>query len=390
MSEAEFERANLEDLDDIMDFVDFVFSHSDAPHDFMGLLPKLYRPGYFMEGIHYLAREKGKIKAAVGAYPMKMEFSAGPALPGRGIGMVSVHPRSRSKGYMKALMNMALEDMKNDGMVFSCLGGQRQRYEYFGYAPAGTNYHFSVQEPNITHTLGREWKSSLKIKIVNAGDKNILDSIMEMHEAKGIRFYRSRDRLFDILTSWNSILFALTEGEGFEGYFVFRPGPQDIVEINLRNPSRICEAIGLLLLYQKEKDNGDQVQVVAGSHEEEKVNLLSRFAESYRQGTAYQFNVLDFMRLVDPLMKFRAKQRVLAEGSFIVKIEGATYELSYRGGEAGINKSSSPSQLSLDPLEAVSFFFSPVSAIINPQIGENVFLQSLLPLPLFFERMDGI
>ena len=393
MSEVYFERAKLEDLDDIMDFSDFVFSHNSNPHDFMSLHPKLYKIENFMEGIHYLAREKGKIKAAAGAYPMKMEFSGGPSLPGRGIGMVCVHPRSRSKGYMKEIMNMALEDMKKDNMVFSCLGGQRQRYEYFNYSAAGANYYFFVQEANINHTLGREWKNSLHINIINSKDKNILDNIMELHEAKDARFYRSRDKLYDILTSWNSILFAITEENRFEGYFVCRADLRDIVEINLKNPSRICEAIGLLLRYRKEKNNQNSIHVIAGSHEEEKVMLLSRFAESCRQGTAYQFNVLDFKRFVEPLMKLKAKQRTLAEGSFILKINGPSdtvYELSSHGTNVEIKESNSPPGLILDPLEAVKFFFSPLSAILYPKIRESVFLQSLLPLPLFFENMDGV
>ena len=391
MSEVQFERAKLDDLDDIMDFVDFVFSHDSAPHDFMALLPKLYKHEYFMEGIHYLARENGKIKAAAGAYPMKMEFSGGPSLPGRGIGMVSVHPRSRSKGYMKKIMNMALEDMRKEKIVFSCLGGQRQRYEYFGYAPVGSNYFFSVHEANINHTLGKEWKSNLNVKIVNAQDGAILDKIMEIHEAKSVRFYRSRDRLFDILTSWNSMLFAFTEGEHFKGYFICRPGPRDIVEINLNDPSRLCEAIGVFLRYRKQKYNQDSVTVVSGPQEEEKICLLSQFAEHCRQGTAYQFNVLDIKRLVDPLMKFKAKQRVLPEGSFILKINGSqTYELTFKGGEAGICESTSQPDLILDHLEAIRFFFSPLSTIINPKIKENAFLMSLLPLPLFFENLDGI
>ena len=38
---------------------------------------------------------------------------------------------------MKKLMNMALEDMKKQGFHLSCLGGMKQRYEYFSYTPCG-------------------------------------------------------------------------------------------------------------------------------------------------------------------------------------------------------------------------------------------------------------
>jgi len=297
-------------------------------------------------------------------------------------------------------MNMALEDMKRDGMVFSCLGGQRQRYEYFGFTPAGNRYGFSVSETNIRHTLGHDWSTPLSLRAVKAAeDKNAkiaeiaLDRIQALHETKSIRYYRNRDKLFDILSSWNAKAFALFEGNEFEGYIVSKGRDNDITEINLEHPSRICEALGLFLRDMKEKGNQDSLMVFAGPQETEKITLLSRFAESCRQSSAYHFNVFDFKRFVDPFLKVRAKQRVLAEGSFVLKIEGpsgGTYELSSRRGEAQINETSSPPDLVLDPLEAVRFFFSPVSAVTVPKIGESVFLQSLLPLPLFFENPDGI
>ena len=107
MGEVIYNKAKIEDLDDCIDFADFVFSQAHVPHDFVGLLPKLYKREYFMEGIHYLARENGKIKALVGSYPLKYEFPGGVSLQGRGIGAVSVHPRARSRGFMKVLMNSA-------------------------------------------------------------------------------------------------------------------------------------------------------------------------------------------------------------------------------------------------------------------------------------------
>ena len=393
MNEAQFGRARLEDYDDVLDFIEFVFSQSHNPHDFLAMLPKLYKREYFMDGIHYLAREGERIKAVVGAFPLKIEFAGGPSLPGRGIGMVSVHPRARSKGYMKTLMNMALDDMKKDGMVFSCLGGQRQRYEYFGYTPAGNTYVFTVRDANIRHTLGKDWNTRLVVKPVNAGDKTVLDSIQTLHEAKCVRLFRSRDRLFDILSSWSANIFAFFEGDNFEGYLINRAGSSDIVEINLVHPSRMCEAIALFLRTMKEKRGQDSLTVLAGPHEAEKVTILSQFAESCHQGSAYHFNVLDFKALVEPFLKFKAQQRTLAEGSFVLKINGAPgdcLQLTVRGGKAEISETSAAPDLSLDPLEATRFFFSPVSGITNPAIGEKVFLQSLLPLPLFYEKMDGV
>ena len=391
MSDVIFGRAGPEDRDDCIDFAEFVFSQAHEPHDFLGLLPKLYKPEYFMEGTHYLAKEGGKIKALVGSYPIKYEFDGAQTLPGRGIGAVSVHHRSRSKGYMKVLMNMALEDMKKNGMTFSCLGGQRQRYEYFGYTHAGTRYYFTVREPNIRHTLGNEWKTDLALRKVMAEDKIILDQIQAIHDAKKAKLFRDRSRLFDILSSWYANIFAVTEGDRFSGYFVARPGSFDVVEINLNDLSRIPEIMGLFLRYLKERGGPDSVSVAAAPHETEKITVLSGFAENYRQTTAYQFNILNFESFVKPFLDLGAEQHAIIDGSIILEIKGSgIFALECKGGKAAISRTTLAPDLVLNELEAVQFLFNPVSPITSAKIRESLFLRSLLPLPLFFENLDGI
>ncbi|MCL2479615.1 MAG: GNAT family N-acetyltransferase [Treponema sp.] len=391
MNEVIYDKARSEDHDDCIDFADFVFSQAHDPHDFMKILPKLYKREYFMESIHYLAREGGKIKAMIGSYPLKYEFAGGAVLHGMGIGAVSVHPRSRSKGYMKVLMGMALDDMKKDGMVFSCLGGQRQRYEYFGYTHSGCAYNFTVREPNIRHSLGADWKTGLEVKPVFAADTAMLDKIRNMHENKNARLFRNPDRFFDIISSWDGEIFAVTENGRFEGYYICRPGSWDVSEINMEHPERIKEVLGLLLRRRREIGAQESVAVSAGPHETEKIAVLSGFAESCRQSSAYQFNILDFKRFTEPFIKLRSNQRAVADGSFVLKIEGSgTFTLASGDGRASIAESAAAPDLTLSRLEAVKFLFDPLTAAINPAIQKTVFLQSLLPLPLFYENTDGI
>ena len=392
MSDIQIAKASVTDMDDAIDFGNFVFSHSNGCHDFIESLPKLYKPEYFMDAIHYLVREGDKIKALVGSYPLELQFEGGPSLPGRGIGMVSVHPRSRSKGYMKTLMNMALEDMKKDGMAFSCLGGQRKRYEYFGYTPAGINYIFRITVPNITHTLGREWKSSLAIKTVKSGDEETLDNIMALHNAKKARFLRDRAKLFDILSSWKAKIFAFFEGDRFEGYLVSEVHLNEILEINMKDPSRISEAIGIFLRNRPETGH-DSVLVQAGPLDSEKIAVLSRLAQQFGTNIAYQFNILDWKRFTGPFLALKSREWTIADGSLILKIEGrsgGTFEIKAREGRVGISDTDSAPDLDLSHLEAMDFLFGPISAMTHPIVRKKVFLQSLLPLPLFFEKLDAI
>ena len=406
--ETKYGTARPEDFDDVMDFGNYVFSHAHRSIDFPSILPKLYKREFFNDAIHYIAREDGKIKAAVGAYPLEWEFPgpAGLVLPGRGIGMVSVHPYARSRGYMKELMKRALDDMRRDGMVFSCLSGQRQRYEYFGFTPAGSAYSFNCEEGNIRHTLGPDRSAKLasgrlSFKSVGPGDKDLLDSIQALHEAKPARLRRQRDRLYEILSSWRARILAVMEGDFFAGYLIYKTNgtEHEITEINLTDLSLLPEVLGLFLHNGKAAGMKDSVKVGAGPHETEKIAALSRFAEDYTENWAYHFQVFDYRRFVEPFMKLKARDRALADGSVVLRIEGSP-PLLLSVAQGVPSAATQPSvvtqplvattELSLSRLDALHFLFSPLAVQTFPAIKESVFLRSLLPLPLFFESADGI
>ena len=71
--------------------------------------------------------------AAIGSFPLSTQVMD-VTLRGMGIGNVAVHPENRHQGHMMTALKMSVDDMIAQGMDFSCLGGQRQRYNYFSYA----------------------------------------------------------------------------------------------------------------------------------------------------------------------------------------------------------------------------------------------------------------
>ncbi len=158
----EFRKARKEEAEDIIDFINYVFSQNSRPHDFKKMCPDVYacdRP--FWEE-HYVAVEDGKICATVMIMDETREL-AGEIVKIGHVEQVSVHPYRRGKGYMQKLMGMALEDMISSGYDCSLLSGQRQRYEYFGYEPANYRYVYEINKTNIRHVVGnRELTVELK------------------------------------------------------------------------------------------------------------------------------------------------------------------------------------------------------------------------------------
>ncbi len=122
----EYLKAEEKDYNELIDFINYVFSHSGGAVDFPTLLPKLYKTKNTMKN-HYIVKEDNKIKGVVGAFPDTLSIDD-EHINIVGIGSVSTHPYSRGTGYMKKLMNLAIEDMKNDNIDISVLSGYKQRY----------------------------------------------------------------------------------------------------------------------------------------------------------------------------------------------------------------------------------------------------------------------
>ena len=159
-------KGHREQFQELMDFLNLVFICGEPGKDMQALLPKLYDPKYSVCEDNYLVTENGKIKAAVGVYDHRLNV-CGLNLYCRGIGNVAVHPCSRGKGYMTNLMEQAVEDMIRDGVDFSWLGGQRQRYNYFSYDHGGISFIYNVNQTNMRHHFGEE-KNSMTMEEICA------------------------------------------------------------------------------------------------------------------------------------------------------------------------------------------------------------------------------
>ena len=151
-------RTPIEEYDQLMAMLNHVFFLDDEEpkRDFLSLLPKLYTNKEEACYNNICVMEDGVIKGAVGLYPLEVD-AAGQKLKIGGIGNVAVARDARGSGHMVTCMNLCLEEMIKDGTDFSLLGGQRQRYGYFGYEPAGVGFNFDINEGNIYRNLGKDY-----------------------------------------------------------------------------------------------------------------------------------------------------------------------------------------------------------------------------------------
>ncbi len=374
-------RGTPEMYDDLMDFLNYVFGFNGNNTDFKKLLPKLYNKEYDPTYCNYVVTENGKLKAAIGAYDSVVSI-AGKTLTCRGIGNVAVHPYSRSMGYMKDCMNMALEGMVHDGIDFSILGGQRQRYGYWGYEYGGLSYICTINSTNLRHAFSEVPFEDLEIVPVGKADTELLDAIYSLHLTRPIRTVRSREAFYDIGISGYSTIYAVLRNKQCIAYYI-----SDLNELTLEDNS---DFDAVIRSYVK-KVGAAKLSIPMWN--EELIRAASRICESSSLTNNYQYCILNYKNVIDALLPYQAKIHPECSGTCDLLIHGYTGDcclrLTVNHGEASVEEIALDTKgaIELDKLEAVSFLLGMYSP---KRTALPAAMHPLFPLPLNIDGADHV
>lgn len=377
-------RGSAEMFDDYMDFINYVFGFNGSSSDFKKLLPKLYKYEYAPALSSYVAVENGRLKAAVGAFDHDLSV-CGVYLKTRGIGNVAVHPYSRGKGYMKELLNTALRDMIEDGVVLSALGGRRQRYNYFSYDKLGQTVSMSFNDDNIRHTFGKDRKNTIKLKQLEASDTEAIKHIARLSEAQGFHAVRDNDRYFEILSSWKQRVFVGTENDAFVGYAVLNGST--VNELLVTDES--CLPRFVCALYDHLRNSSLQIKLpifLPGY-----IDALIRICEFYDIEPCKSFTVLNYKPVVSAFMRLKSTYTQMPSGSFVFEVDGMggreRLKLEVISGEIKVEASEEEPEAVLSHLEAMNLLFAPVS-VARERLPAHA--RAWLPLPIYLYASDAV
>ncbi len=263
--------ATPEDKNDIIDFIDFVFSKAHRPHDFATLLPKLYGKDADTTAHHFLIKEDGKLLAAILAYPVEMTI-AGERFMSIGVGSVSTHPRARGRGFMDDLLAAVDAHAGEVGADFAVLGGLRQRYGYYGYDLAGCHLTSSL----LVHNAQHAWRD------VNASDLSLIsmteshvNEALALHAAQPSFCARPRDAFLAILRSWENQPMAILRGAEIIGYAVLSPSGTSVLELTLARESDAPAVLRFL------SDTYGDLSLITPPWNTQRVQLLTRVCQSF-------------------------------------------------------------------------------------------------------------
>ncbi len=383
-SEIYYGLAKDEQQDDLIDFINYVFGFDAADGGFYGILPKLYNKEYHPCENNYVVIENDRFKAAIGAYSEDLSV-CGTILKRRGIGNVAVHPFSRSKGYMKKLMNMAIEDMINDGIDISDLGGRRHRYGWFSYEKAGVAMNFSINGHNLRYCFSDTPKKEIELRPVEKNDSDILDKICALQEKEPLHMIRERERFYDIAVSWrNKITAFFIDGE-FVGYTIYNGN--SLKELSLTDESLFIDIIRNFM----EKNNLWDLHIEIPLCFPNRIAQMYPIAESWHPDNGEMYTIFNFKRVVGAFMKLKSTYTTLADGELNVLIHGIAKDenikISVKNNEVTLTDFSGNPDIELEHKRAVSFFFG----IYSPDLCDlPANIKSWFPLPLYLYSSDHV
>lgn len=379
-----FGRGTAEMFDDYMDFINYVFGFNGNSSDFKKLLPKLYKYEYEPAVSSYVALDNGKLKAAIGAFDHDITV-CGRYLKTRGIGNVAVHPYTRGSGYMKKLMNIALDDMVADGIALSVLGGRRQRYNYFSYDKLGSSISMSFNNDNIRHTFGTNRNHKIKFSTLKANDSSAIKEIKALSESKAFYAIRSEEKYFEILSSWSQKVSVGYLDEEFVGYAVIKGS--GVNELLVKDESMIPEFV--CALYDHLGNSSMQISIPAFLPVY--VNALIGICESYCLETSKSFSVLNYKEVVEAFINLKATYTDLPDGKIVLDIDGKARKekiaISVTHGTVSVEYCEDDADLALDHLEAMNLLFAPVSV---KRESLPAFAKIWFPLPIYIYSSDAV
>lgn len=376
MNETVYQKGTPAQRGEIIDFINYVFSHNGHPHDFKRLLPKAYGDEAIgIEKDHFLALQEGRIRGVVALRPMVMHVMNETLSMGF-VGSVSVHPYSRGEGHMKRLMAMMLEDAKAQGMDLLVLGGIRQRYNYFGFEQAGLRLCYTVYPHNIKHALRDVEDSAIVFTDISPEDQDTLLFCQRLTYAQRVYVERPLHEYYRTLHNWNwDCKLILRNGEKI-GYL-----QGNIAEIRLTDEKYLPEVLKACF---RGRQGNNTAEIPVALWERERIESLRRLSENSVLSTVEMIRVLNWKKVLAAHFALKAAYLPLGDGRVSVQIENETpLEIKVEKGIPTVTETEK-GELVLSSLEAHRLFFGMENAVLPSPLPFG-----WLPLPFFNSETDG-
>ena len=373
-----YRNAKPEEFLDCIDLGNTVFSQSSRPHNFSRMIPKVYAEYKNNAFIHKVAvSEDGRLRAQIACLPQTLSICGYPLRAGF-IGTVSVHPRARGEGHMKALMNAWLEEMR-ETCDLSVLGGQRQRYEYFGYTHGGQQMVYTVNSANIRHALRDADASPFSFSPLEE-TPGAMDLALSLHNARIARVDRSADLFADILHTFGEQPLSVCKNGKPVGYLLLSEDGRAILELALSQ----WEDFEPILKAYMQSTGTQELTIPTPVWDTELNRRLGAFAESCRLEQNEMFRIFQFANVLEAYLTLKLRTEGLTPGVFSAVLNGQPVTVRVDETGLSVERSALPGAPELTLREAQELLLTPHGRWLPVQAPTGWF-----PLPIFWYAADN-
>lgn len=348
----EYRRACMQDMGELTDFINMVFSMIRVPHDFAAVLPKVYAGDAPQSEIHEIACEGGRICGVVGLLPFEWKM-AGCSLACGYVGSVSVHPRVRGQGVMRELMCRQIDGARASGMDLVVLGGQRQRYEHYGFAACGSAMQYVISRKNVRHALADADSGRVAFKPLEQGSEEA-DAAFALYEKQPVTGARTKERFVTSLRSyWNEAWAILCEGR-VAGYMMADRDGKTVYELVLADES----LFGCVIKAWLEVKDIPLMNVVTTPYAVERNAFMAGLAEGSTIGTDEMLLCLRPDRVIEAVLRLKKRYMPLEDGAVNLGFGSfGTIRIEASGEAVSVCRTEEALDLALEDRQAHEFVF---------------------------------
>jgi predicted N-acetyltransferase YhbS len=213
MKDLKIRLVRKDEYEQLMELMNISFNFLEEEQKFEHILPKLY----FKENkdmIHYGAFVDGKLVASVGLYFMTFVSKYNTLKVGC-VGAVSTHPEYRNRGYFTSVISKVIKYAKSHDFDLLFLGGNRFRYNHFGFENAGRKLvtYISQRTKGVLNSVSYD---VLKLERNNLSD---IKACLKLYNKEPQRVLRNLDNFYDHVISWNSEPYVVKVDGKIIGYY---------------------------------------------------------------------------------------------------------------------------------------------------------------------------
>lgn len=310
-----YRQADHRDMENIIDFINMVFSMLRVPHNFEEMLPKVYDQKYEKADIHVVAEdEEGRLCGCLGMYTFPLKVGATTLKVGY-LGSMAVHKRARGQGVMGELMNQQIRRASELELDMIVLGGQRQRYQYSGFETVGHAYCYTISRSNVRHVFANVDSKGICFRQMTAEDTSFA---LDLYNQQPVCGARSADNFLDSLQSYRNAAWIIEKDGSPVGYLCASSDHKNIEELVIASEEDYPAVIKAWV----SNHSLINVHVTVAPHDRPLNTLLSHICEGYSIVPNCMLRIMNHTRVIAAYMELQNRVHPLCDGHVSINWDG--------------------------------------------------------------------